>query len=299
MRMKEGNRAYGRAPAWHSIFVGFPPKASRLCLVVRLAQRLQSRMSARRASSVSDRLYGDAARRRQKREADQKAQRDAELASYPFRPQINPTSDVLVGSPEVPISQRSLDTTRKLMEKQRQWQEEQENQHSFKPAILDRSRELAARSRVAQVPIAERSQDTSRKLMEKQRRWQEEQESQHSFKPAILDRSRALAAKSGAAALPITERAREIARKRLEKQRKLEEETMAECTFKPQTYNADEYLFHHRPSMLGETTDARDRRLSCADADRISRTREAIREEHYGKFTYRPVINDSSRVRVH
>ena len=39
-----------------------------------------------------------------------------------------------------------METTRKLLEKQRKWQEEQENKHSFKPEILERSRALVSRS---------------------------------------------------------------------------------------------------------------------------------------------------------
>lgn len=86
----------------------------------------------------------------------------------------------------------------------------------------------------------------------------------------------------------------ELQRKKVEEMASLE---MAECTFHPETYNADEVLIRLRPSMLGETEAERFARLSYDDSERVNRARDTVRDKYYSQFSYRPEINDQSKVR--
>jgi hypothetical protein len=70
------------------------------------------------------------------------------------------------------------------------------------------------------------------------------------------------------------------------------------CTFRPETYNADEFLIHRRPSMLGETAQERYERLSCDDQARIAKARTAMHDAYYNQFHYKPQINESSKVKA-
>ena len=81
-----------------------------------------------------------------------------------------------------------------------------------------------------------------------------------------------------------------------EKVKDIEPPELKECTFQPKIGNADDILVQTRPARLGETEQERYDRLSRGDSKQVDRVRAAISETYYAQFTYRPEINELSKV---
>ena len=82
-------------------------------------------------------------------------------------------------------------------------------------------------------------------------------------------------------------------REKLERAARKEDE---ECTFHPAIGNADDILVHTRPTRLGETKEEMVERLSKHEKERIDRAREAMKEQYYSQFSYKPEIDALSKV---
>jgi hypothetical protein len=168
----------------------------------------------RSASAVraSNRLYDEAARRKQKLEVSQKALREAEIASYPFRPRLNAESEALVeGTAHKPLQERIADIQRSRDERLTKLKLDAELDNpdlTFRPRLISRSggeqlSEAASMSSATE-SVSERvtrrlsheAVEAHRRHTERQRKWQEAQEAAHSFKPDILPKSRQLAART-------------------------------------------------------------------------------------------------------
>ncbi len=82
-----------------------------------------------------------------------------------------------------------------------------------------------------------------------------------------------------------------------EKVQSIQPHDIKECTFHPKIGNADDVLIQTNAARLVETEAERFHRLSRADSEAVDRVRTAISESYYSQFTFRPELNDMSKVR--
>ncbi len=94
------------------------------------------------------------------------------------------------------------------------------------------------------------------------------------------------------------DRVRAVVMPQREKIEAIQPADIKECTFQPDIGNTDDVLIQTRPARLGETEEQRYLRLSKTDSEDVERVRAAISESYYAQFTFRPEINELSKVRA-
>lgn len=178
---------------------------------------------------------------------------------------------------------------------------------TFQPKISRRSEAMVMQHRMGSSTDASASDVTERlmaearraeeRLQRKRQAYAEAEAASMTFEPSINSSSAQMMAENPALAVDFLERQREFLRAKEQKGAKLRAEADAQndCTFHPRSGNASEVLALTRPEQSLETSRERVERLAVRDKERADKLKEAIRDEYYAQFRFKPEINPVSR----
>lgn len=257
---------------------------------------------------VEDRLHAEAKRRAEQRAAAQREHEAQEVEAFPFKPSINPDTDIIVNTASYrPIHERIGDLQRAkndTLQRLRIEAERSDPDLTFAPRISETSEKLAQHRQIetGEAPVAQRlvvdAANASKRREERARAWQASEDAALTFTPTINEVSAAIVADD-----PLYNETDFVSRQVLLAQQSAEEKgewlakqrDSAECTFKPAIGNAEAVLEKLRPERLGESREEGLTRLAKGDQQRIREQRKAISEDYYGQFNFQPQLNERSR----
>ena len=252
--------------------------------------------------SAADRLYREAERRRQRQQEAARARRQEQEGEFAFQPEINPTSSQKVDPAQYrPLHERVEDMQRvkeENLHRRRMERLLEDDDLTFQPQINQRSERLARSEGGGGLDggvqrLMDEAQRAQQRKLARTLEHAREEADQASFNPRINPRSDRLVAKRGDFEMRQAESERE--RREKELQRMLNDPRARDCTFRPNIGNADQVLAQTRPTRLAESAEERAERLSRVDYEKAMRMRDAMQEEYYSKFSFRPEINPISR----
>ena len=264
---------------------------------------------------VEERLTLNAGQRYAVRERAKREIEDAEMRRHSFRPSTNAVSEQIVklSADHRPIYARADDVRRakerRLREKKAALEKENPDL-TFQPKISSTSASIA-KGVFRENGIIDTSDVVGRlaheaRILEdrknsRRKAWEEQEAQRCRFKPKVSKVSQEIVKQH-----PEYQGRNKnfLARQRDFEKRKRERNSnrdasfgeAAHCTFKPRIGNAEKVLVHTNPERLSETSKERVQRLYKGDSERKRQTQEAIREEHYGKFNFKPKINRISKL---
>lgn len=287
--------------------------------------------AARRGSAepVGERLQKVGKLRQQRREADARLAQQAEEESFPFRPSINPDSELILEHSDgryKPIHERIGDLQRakhQNLHRLRMQHEEENDDLTFQPRINRRSSSMApsaashstsgrggsmggqgqqtGRKSLSNVTdrLALQATERERRMQQRIRQHEQEEAEKHSFAPRISETSAKLVADNPIMYGSFLER-----QQRFEREKKRREALRGDldangaakdCTFRPDIGNADDVLLARRPGRIVESQQATLERLTYRDSKQKEMAQTAMQEEYYSKFTFKPELNTVSR----
>jgi hypothetical protein len=276
-----------------------------------------SRKHSRFATQMtSERLHAEAALRQHQKEVRAKAAEQEEMERFPYHPMTNAgrsQSDALAetifddSADPRPLYERAEDVRREHEEHLRRKRIESitaDSELTFQPRISRASDAMVRKRRgtpgVPDEAVEDRlmreARDKEERRNERRRRLADEEAVVATFEPATNDLSSKLIADNPKLSVGFLERQREFLKT---KQRKIDTiakaTESADCTFHPKSSTSKELLAYTRPELGLESTRQRYERLSKKDAEKAQKLKDAISEEYYSRFHFKPKINPISR----
>lgn len=123
----------------------------------------------------------------------------------------------------------------------------------------------------------------------------EEEAARLTFEPQVNEHSAKLVDENPSMRMGFLERQRSFLEARQRKIDAAKDAEAAQCTFKPKTRGADALLAYTRPELAAESERDRVERLARGDAERTEQLKQAISEEYYAQFQFKPKINGISK----
>lgn len=235
---------------------------------------------------VDERLYQDAEAKYQERERLQRERQDEIAANYPFRPQVQATSNKLVGNKKdkPPIYQRLDEVQKEMMQNRNSIRLEAEQNDpdlTFKPKINRNSYMLAHSKRQRNS-----SANDNKCLQYHKHSAQLSFEDKYTFTPNIVSTTSTSSTKD------FLERQKVFQEKsRLRKEENADRLQQRECNFTPEIDRTSKYIAESNENRTREKLEVRLMR----DHEKSRENKVMLAEKYYSNFTYEPAINQISK----
>ena len=260
------------------------------------------------------RLHHEADKRAMDRERAKRQLEEAELESFPFKPNINPhTAAILDMTRYRPIHERVGDLQRAKnaeLQRRRIQQDRVNPDLTFKPEINAESERLVHRRRLesqdaSAFNVTERlvrdAVSGAAKKMKRVEAWQGKEAAEYRFHPTLTEKTQQIIGEMGdydpsVDFLTRQEMLVEKQKKRADDRRAQQsKEDVIRCKFKPDIGASEQILQQNQPHRLQESQEERIERLSNKDRETIIKKREGISTQYYSQFKHKPEINKISQ----